>query len=362
MHGFTDISLTFTMAGQNNLSAVLYKKGDLRLVDSPIKEPGPGEVQIAVQQVGICGSDVKYWKEGAIGHFVVTKPLLLGHEISGVISRVGEGVTHLKIGDRVAVDPHITCRVCEFCKAGRYNMCPKVYFLATPPDDGALARYFVHAADFTFKLPDNVSFEEGACVEPLSVGLHGCRRAGITLGHKVLVTGAGPIGLCAMLSAKALGASAVCMTDIDASRLEFAKKCGATHTLLVGRDDSEEGVATRVLDILGAMPDRTVECSGAQFAVNLAVHATKPGGQVVIIGHGPTSVSFPVVQTVAKEIEIKGSFRYVNTWPTVIEMLSCGKIDVKPLVTHRYRLEQTLEAFEMAKSGQGVKVMINCGQ
>ncbi|KAK3087107.1 hypothetical protein FSP39_001804 [Pinctada imbricata] len=345
-----------------NLSAILHKKGDLKLEERPIPKPGPGEVQISVRKCGICGSDVKYWKDGAIGHFIVNKPMLLGHEVSGVVSEVGKGVTHLKVGDRVAVDPHVTCRMCEFCKSGRYNMCPKVYFLATPPDDGALARYFVHAADFTFRLPDNVSFAEGACVEPLSVGLHACRRARVTLGHKVLVTGAGPIGLCAMMCAKAYGAKIVCMTDVDEKRLEFAVKCGATHTLLIEKGETEEEAVVRLEELIGGRPDKTIECSGAQFSVNFAVHATKPGGAVAIVGHGPPNVSFPIVATVAKEIELIGSFRYVNTWPTVIDMISCGKIDVKPMITHDFSLEDTLKAFETAKSGLGVKVMIDCGR
>lgn len=346
-----------------NLSAILYKKLDLRLEERPIPEPAKGEVQLCMQKVGICGSDVHYWQHGGIGdRFIVTGPMLLGHECSAVVTKVGEGVSHLKVGDRVAIEPHGVCRTCEQCKSGRYNLCPNVFFLATPPDSGALARYHVHGADFVFKLPDNVSFEEGALIEPLSVGLHACRRARLAMGHRVLVCGAGPIGLCAMLSAKAFGASAVCVTDIDPKRLEFAKEVGATHTVLIERGSSEEEVAKKVAETLGGAPDRTIECSGAQFSVNLGVFATKPGGVFTIVGHGPNKVEFPVVSLVAKEIEIVGSFRYINTWQTAIDMISCGKINVAPLVTHRYTLEETMQAFEMSKSGQGVKVMIDCAK
>lgn len=346
-----------------NLSAVLFKKQDLRLVERPIPEPGPGEVQLCMQKVGICGSDVHYWHEGRIGNrFVVTAPMLLGHECSAVVSKVGQDVKHLKIGDRVAIEPHGICRTCEQCKEGRYNLCPNVFFLATPPDSGALARYHVHGAEFVFKLPDNVSFEEGALIEPLSVGLHACRRSRMTMGNKVLVCGAGPIGLCAMLSAKAFGAAAVCVTDVDAKRLEFAKEVGATHTLQIQPGEEPEVTAKKVAKILGGAPERTIECSGAQFSVNLGVYATRPGGVFVIVGHGPTQVNFPVVQLVANEIEILGSFRYINTWQTAIDMISCGKINVKPLVSHRFTLEQTLQAFETAKSGAGVKVMIDCSK
>lgn len=346
-----------------NLSAVLYKKLDLRLEKRPIPEPKKGEVQLRMQKVGICGSDVHYWQEGRIGdRFVVTAPMLLGHECSGVVTKVGEGVTHLKLGDRVAIEPHGVCSKCDQCKTGRYNLCPNVFFLATPPDSGALAQYHVHGADFVFKLPDNVSFEEGALIEPLSVGIHACRRARVSFGHKVLVTGAGPIGLCAMLSAKAFGAASVCVTDIDDVRLQFAKKVGATHILKIEKDSTEQEMAEKVAQVLGDAPDRTIECSGAQFSVNLGVYATKPGGVFVIVGHGPSKVEFPVVSLVTKEIEIIGSFRYINTWQTAIDMISCGKINVAPLVTHRFTLEETLQAFETARSGVGVKVMIDCAR
>ncbi|XP_052811599.1 sorbitol dehydrogenase-like [Mya arenaria] len=347
-----------------NLSAVLFKAKDLQLVERPICEPGKGEVQLCMQKVGICGSDVHYWQEGRIGdRFVVQAPMLLGHECSATVTKVGDGVTHPKsVGDRVAIEPHGVCRKCDACKTGRYNLCPDVFFLATPPDSGALARYHVHGADFVFKLPDNVSFEEGALIEPLSVGLHACRRARLSMGHRVLVCGAGPIGLCAMLSAKAFGAAAVCVTDIDSGRLEFAKKLGASHTLLIEKGQTEEQVAAKVAETLGAAPDRTIECSGAQFSVNLGVYATKPGGVFVIVGHGPSKVEFPVVSLVAKEIAILGSFRYINTWQTAIDMISCGKINVAPLVTHRFTLEDTLAAFETARSGVGVKVMIDCAK
>ncbi|ESO87240.1 hypothetical protein LOTGIDRAFT_205809 [Lottia gigantea] len=344
-----------------NLSAVLYKTQDLRLVDRPIPEPGQGEVQICMQKMGICGSDVKFWQKGAIGHFVVTGPMLLGHECSGVISKLGEGVTNLKVGDRVAIEPGIPCRKCEWCKSGRYNICPDVFFLATAPDSGALARYHVHAADFCFKLPDNVSFEEGALVEPLSVGLHACQRAGVSLGSKVLVCGAGPIGLSTMLSAKAMGAAVVCLTDIDEKRLEFAKEMGADVTVKIESKDVLE-VVGKVKAALGGMPDQSVECSGAEFSVNLGIQATKPGGAFAVVGHGPDPVAIPITAAIAREIEIRGSFRYMNTWPTAIAMISSGKINIKPMISHRFKLEETLQAFETAKSGAGVKVMISCNK
>ncbi|KAK7106843.1 hypothetical protein V1264_014883 [Littorina saxatilis] len=380
-----------------NLSAVLFKKGDMRLVERPVPEPGPGEVQLSMRKIGICGSDVHYWVSGSIGPFVVKDPMLLGHECSGVVSKLGQGVTHLKVGDRVAIEPGVPCRRCELCKGGRYNLCPDVFFLATPPDSGALARYHVHAADFCYKLPDNVSFEEGALIEPLSVGIHACRRANVSMGKKVLVCGSGkcrranvsmgkkvlvcgsgkcrranvsmgkkvlvcgsgPIGLSAVVSARAMGASEVIVTDISEERLALARKMGATKSLTIATKDPAEA-AQQVRDILGAMPDCAVEASGANFSVHMAIRALKPGSAFAVVGHGPNEIQVPIVEAIAHEIDIRGSFRYMNTWPAAIEMLTSGAINVKPMISHYFTLEQTLDAFEMAKSGKGVKVIIDC--
>ncbi|XP_064594476.1 sorbitol dehydrogenase-like [Liolophura sinensis] len=341
-----------------NLSAVLYKKDDLRLEDRPIPQPAAGEVQVCMHSVGICGSDVRYWVAGGSGRFVVREPLLMGHECSGIVSQVGDGVTSLKVGDRVAIEPGVPCRRCDFCKTGRYNLCQDVFFLATPPDNGALARYHTHAADFCYKLPDNLSMVEGALLEPLSVGIHACRRGEVTLGHRVLVCGAGPIGLCVMLAAKALGVAATCVTDIDSKRLEFAKKIGATSTLLVDSKDPAE-VSQRAIAGLGGRPDVTVDCSGAEISIQLGVAATKPGGILVLVGHCH-SASVPASDFISRELEMRATFRYVNTWKTAVDMVSSGKVDVKPLVTHHFPLEKTLDAFEAAKTGAGIKVIIDC--
>ncbi|XP_076445388.1 sorbitol dehydrogenase-like [Babylonia areolata] len=344
----------------SNLSAVLFEKGDLRLVERPVPEPGPGEVQLSMRSVGICGSDVKYWTTGAIGPFVVKEPMLLGHECSGVVTKLGPGVTGLEVGDRVAIEPGVPCRRCELCKEGRYNLCPHVFFLATPPDSGALARFHVHAADFCYRLPQQVSFEEGALMEPLSVGLHACRRAGVTMGSKVLVCGAGPIGLSALVSAKAMGASDVIVTDISAERLELAGRMGASHTVCLDAGRTPAEVAQHVRETLGAPPDCAVEASGAQLSVQMAIRALKPGSAFAVVGHGPDDVNIPIVEAIAREIDIRGTFRYVNTWPTAVEMVASGAIDVKPMVTHRFPLEDTLDAFLTARSGKGVKVIIDC--
>jgi len=205
------------------LSAVLYKANDIRLEDRPVQEPGDYDVLLEMNCVGICGSDVHYWKRGGIGRFVLKKPMVLGHESSGTVYKVGSKVTSLKIGDRVAVEPGVPCRICEFCKSGRYNLCPDVKFCATPPDDGSLCKYFTHPADFCYKLPDHVRLEEGALLEPLSVAVHACKRGNIFAGSHVLILGSGPIGLMTLLTAKAMGASKIVVTDLLESRLAWLK-------------------------------------------------------------------------------------------------------------------------------------------
>ncbi|XP_064620809.1 sorbitol dehydrogenase-like [Lineus longissimus] len=344
-----------------NLSCVLHKTMDMRMEERTIPMPGPGEVQIEMHSVGICGSDVHYWTNGLIGDFVLTTPMVLGHESSGTVSVVGEGVTHLKVGDRVAIEPGVSCGRCKFCRTGVYNLCPDILFLATPPVHGSLARYHVHAANYCFKLPENVSMEEGALCEPLSVGIHACRRAGVTLGSAVLICGSGAIGLVNLVTAKAMGASKVCVTDISESRLEAAKKMGADHTILVKSRDAK-ALAKEVEDVMGEMPDITIECSGAESSIQLAIYATKSGGCAVLVGLGPPEVKLPIVNAACREVDIRGIFRYKNTYPTAINMISSGAVNVKPLVTHHFPLEKSHDAFETAKTGAGnaIKVVIDC--
>ncbi|XP_077989072.1 sorbitol dehydrogenase-like [Glandiceps talaboti] len=347
------------MSDKKNVAALLREKGDLRLEEVAFPSPGKNEVLIAMDSVGICGSDVHYWTHGEIGDFIVKAPMILGHESSGVVAGLGEGVTSLKVGDRVAVEPGVPCRMCDFCKGGRYNLCADIVFCATPPVHGSLANYYCHAADFCYKLPDHVTLEEGALLEPLSVGVHACRRAGITLGSKVLICGAGPIGLVNLLTAKAMGAGEVVITDIDQGRLNVAKELGADHALLVDTRDGKE-MAQRIEMALGCMPSITVECSGAPSSIQTGIYATKSGGVLVLVGLGPAEVTLPVVNAAVREVDIRGIFRYSNCYPTALAMIASGKVDVKPLVTHRFPMSKTLDAFETAKTGAdgAIKVII----
>ncbi|KAM9639012.1 sorbitol dehydrogenase isoform 3-T3 [Morphnus guianensis] len=327
-----------------NLAVVVHRAGDLRLENRPVPEPGPDEVLLRMHSVGICGSDVHYWQHGRIGDFVVKDPMVLGHEASGTVVKVGSGVTYLKPGDRVAIEPGVPREMDEFCRTGRYNLSPTIFFCATPPDNGNLCRYYKHSASYCYKLPDNVTFEEGALIEPLSVGIHACKRAGVTLGSKVFVSGSGPIGLVNVLVAKMMGAAAVVITDF---------------TIQVKNETPKE-VASKVESLLGCMPEITVECTGVQACIQAGIYATRSGGTLVLVGLGPEMVTVPIVNAAVREVDIRGIFRYCNTWPVAIALLASKRINVKPLVTHRFPLEKALEAFETTKRGEGVKVMLKC--
>ncbi|CAJ1049727.1 Hypothetical predicted protein [Xyrichtys novacula] len=347
---------------QENLSLVLHSKGDLRLENRPVPEPGPNEVLLQMHSVGICGSDVRFWQHGRLGDFVVKKPMVLGHEASGRVVKVGAAVKHLKVGDRVAIEPGVPREMDEFLKNGRYNLSPTNFFCSKPPDDGNLCRYYTHSADFCYKLPDNVTFEEGALIEPLSVGIHACRRAGVTLGSSVLICGAGPIGLVCLLVAKAMGASQVVITDLSSERLAMAKELGADFQLTVTRGDGPQQLAQSVADMLGAQPHIAIECTGVESSMQTAIYAVRSGGVVALVGLGAEMVTVPLVNAAIREVDIRGVFCYCNTWPTAIAMVASGKVNVKPLVTHRFPLEQAVQAFENKRQGVGVKIMLKCDQ
>uniref|UniRef100_A0A3P9J9I1 Sorbitol dehydrogenase n=1 Tax=Oryzias latipes TaxID=8090 RepID=A0A3P9J9I1_ORYLA len=345
---------------QENLSVVLHSKGDLRLENRPVPEPGPNDVLLQMHSVGICGSDVHYWQHGRIGDFVLTKPMVLGHEAAGTVVRIGSQVKHLKVGDRVAIEPGVPREMDEFFKSGRYNLSPTIFFCATPPDDGNLCQYYTHSANFCYKLPDNVTFEEGALIEPLSVGIHACRRAGVTIGSSVLICGAGPIGLVCLLVAKAMGASQVVITDLFPDRLAKAKELGADFQVTVSKSDSPQQLAKKVEDLLGVQPQITIECTGAESCLQTAIYGTRSGGVVVLVGLGAEMATVPLINAAVREVDIRGVFRYCNTWPMAISMLASGKVNVKPLVTHRFPLEQAVQAFETTRQGLGIKVMLKC--
>jgi L-iditol 2-dehydrogenase len=257
-----------------NRAAVLTRPLEIVLEERPVPEPGPREVLIEVSAVGVCGSDVHYYEHGRIGSHVVRAPLVLGHESAGRVVAVGDAVSKHAVGDRMTLEPGVPCGRCRECRAGRYNLCSEVVFFATPPVDGTFADYVTIHEDFAFALPDALSDEAGALMEPLSVGIWACRKAGVSAGDRVLITGAGPIGLLAMQVALAFGATQVEISDVSEPRLELARRTGATRALRAGADEPREA-------------DALIECSGNGAALAAGVKALRPAGTAVIVGMGP---------------------------------------------------------------------------
>jgi L-iditol 2-dehydrogenase len=319
------------MTGTNR-AAVLHGPGDLRVETRPVPTPGPREVLVQVAAVGVCGSDVHYYEHGRIGPHVVRKPMVLGHEASGVVVATGSAASRHRVGARVAMEPGVPCGSCEQCRHGRYNLCPDVQFFATPPVDGAFADYVAIHEDFAFEVPDSVSLEAAALIEPFSVGIWACRKARVGPGDTVLVTGAGPIGLCAVLAARAHGATDIVVTDISPVRLEAARRAGATTALDVRRTTPAE---------TGVTPTVLMECSGATAAVADGLTALQPAGRAVLVGMGEDLVPIPLIDVQTKELEVTGTFRYANTYPAAIAMVAAADnpVDLDWLVSGTYGLD-----------------------
>ena len=317
-----------------------------------LPDPAPCADQVLVQvaAVGVCGSDVHYYKHGRIGDYVVDHPLILGHELSGRIAAVGSTVDPARVGRRVAVEPQRPCRTCKQCKAGRYNLCPDIEFYATPPIDGAFAEYVTIQSDFAYDIPDTVSDEAAALIEPLSVGLWACQRADIKPGSRVLIAGAGPIGIIAAQAARAFGATEIYIRDIAEDRLAFALEHGATHAVNA-KTDSVEG-----LDV-----DAFIDASGAPQAVRSGIKAVGPAGKVILVGLGADDVELPVSYIQNREIWLSGVFRYTNTWPLAIQLVAEGKVDLDVLVTGRFPLTNAEAALNAGQQPGQLKVLVYPG-
>ncbi|XP_039134697.1 sorbitol dehydrogenase-like [Dioscorea cayenensis subsp. rotundata] len=348
---------------EENMAAWLVGINTLKIQPFKLPPLGPHDVRVQMKAVGICGSDVHYLKTMSCAGFVVKEPMVIGHECAGVISEVGSEVKSLVVGDRVALEPGISCLCCNYCKGGRYNLCPDMKFFATPPVHGSLANQINHPAELCFKLPDNVNLEEGAMCEPLSVGIHACRRANVGPETNVLIMGAGPIGLVTMLAARAFGARRIVIVDVDDHRLRVAMSLGADGVVVVS--PNIQGVDEDVAQIHKTMCadiDVTFDCAGFSKTMSTALNATRAGGKVCLVGMGHNEMTVPLTPAAAREVDIVGIFRYKDTWPLCIEFLRTGKIDVKPLITHRFGFSQqeVEEAFEVSARGStAIKVMFN---
>ena len=328
-------------------AAVLLRPGQIAVEDRPVPVPADDEVLIRVASVGVCGSDVHYFREGRIGDFVVDRPLVLGHEASGTIVAAGRDVPGERAGQRVAIEPQRPCRVCAQCTAGRYNLCPDMTFYATPPADGAFCEYVTIQAPFAHQVPDRVSDDAAALLEPLSVGIWANRKAGVAPGARVLISGAGPIGLVTAQAARAFGAAEVIVSEPDQARRTNAARFGATSAL----------------DPAGGLPadldaDAFIECSGAPAAVAGGIAAVRPAGTVVLVGMGADQVALPLALIQRRELTLTGTFRYAGTWPAAIGLAASGQADLDGLVSARFGLEQTADALAAAGAPGFLKAMI----
>jgi L-iditol 2-dehydrogenase len=327
-------------------AAVMHRTREIQLEELPVPDIGANEVLIKVVAVGVCGSDLHYYTHGRIGKYVVDRPFILGHECSGDIAAAGSDVRHLKAGDRVAVEPGVTCGYCEACKEGRYNLCPKVKFLATPPCNGAFAQYIKVRQDFVYKIPDSLTYEEAALIEPFSVGIHAAARTRLQPDSSVAIIGMGPVGLMAIAAAKAYGASTIIAADLEPLRLEAAYRMGATHVINIREQDPTKAIL-RITGDKGV--DVAWETAGTPSALQSALLSVRRGGKLAVVGlPAQEEVALNIPFMVDNEIDIYGVFRYANTYPRGIRSLSTGLVDANILVTDKYPLERTQEALERA--------------
>jgi L-iditol 2-dehydrogenase len=330
--------------------AVLRGPGDLTVEERPAPKAAPGEVVVRIASVGVCGSDTHYYEHGRIGRFVVEQPLVLGHEASGEVVELGAGVTALRVGQRVSLEPGVPDLVCEQCRAGRYNLCPDMRFFATPPVDGAFAELVAVHAAFAHPVPDGMSDDAAALLEPLSVGIWACRKGRVSAGSRVLVTGAGPIGLVSVQTALAFGATSVVVSDVNPARLQLALELGATD-VVDARSDS-------VLD-LPRPPEVLLECSGFPPAIGEGIRALARAGRAVLVGMGGDEVPLPLSVVQERELELTGTFRYANTWPTAIDLVTAGRVELDRLVTGTYALADAAQALTAGRRDEtAVKAVV----
>lgn len=328
-------------------AAVLVEPGRIEMEQRPIPTPGPDDVLIRVSSVGVCGSDTHYYRHGRIGDFVAEAPLVLGHEAAGTIVEVGSSVDRSRIGQRVSIEPQRPDPDSAETRRGDYNLCPNMRFFATPPVDGALCDYVTIGAAFAHPVPDSVSDDAAALCEPLSVGIAALRKAGLGAGSRVLITGAGPIGIVVVQVARAYGATDIIVSDPDEARRERVKAFGATAVL----DPTAEPIGD-----LGV--DAFVDASGAPAAVAGGIRAVRPAGTVVLVGSGAESMELPTQVIQNRELVLTGVFRYANTWPTALALVESGRVDLDAMVTARFPLEQAADALESDRTPGSVKTVV----
>lgn len=334
-------------------ASVLLSARELTIEERPVPQPAADEVLVQVGAVGVCGSDVHYFREGKIGDFVVEAPLVLGHESGGVIVAVGSDVDAARIGQRVSIEPQRPCGRCRECRVGKYNLCPDMEFFATPPIDGAFTEFVTIQSTFAHDVPDNVSDEAAALLEPLSVAITSVRKAGVVPGSTVLIAGAGPIGIITAQTARAFGAGEVIVSDLVEARRERALQYGATRVI----DPRTQDLADIEVPI-----DAFIDASGAAPAVQAGIRAVRPAGTAVLVGLGNSEMALPVEDIQNREINVTGIFRYTETWPVAIQLVASGQVDLDSLVTGRFGLDEVEQALESDTDPDSLKSVVYPGR
>ena len=331
-------------------AAVMEGIGKMAVVQRPVPEPKDDEVLVKVEYVGVCGSDLHYYESGAIGNYVVQPPFVLGHEAGGTVVKVGAGVTHLSVGDKVALEPGKTCGKCEFCREGKYNLCKDVVFFATPPVDGVFQEYVAHEAVLCFKIPDNMDTMEAALIEPLAVGFHAAGQGGAQLGQTAVIFGAGCIGLVSMMACMAMGITKVYVVDVMDNRLKKAKELGAAAVINGKNEDAVE----RIMALTnGRGADLAIETAGTEITANQAIHAVRKGANIVMVGYSKSGkMNLDMSLALDKEVTFKTVFRYRHIYPMAIEAVASGKVRVKDIVTNIFTLDDIQNAMDQSVSNK----------
>lgn len=328
---------------------VLIRAGHVEMQERRVPTPSPDEVLVKVTAVGVCGSDVHFFHEGRLGDWVVEEPLVLGHESGGVIVAVGSDVSPERIGERVSIEPQHPSTTSAETLRGDYNLDPHMRFYAVPGTDGAFQEYVTIQSHFVFAIPDSVSDWAAALLEPLSVAVATGRKAAFSVGDRVLITGAGPVGLAVAQVARASGAAEVLVSDISEARRDAALRFGATTAL----DPITDADAIRTV-----AADSFVDASGAAAAVRSGIDSLRPGGRAVLVGMGLPELALPITQIQNKELVLTGVFRYANTWRAAIALVASGQVDLDGMVTGTFSLDHVEDALESTTDAGTIKSVV----
>jgi len=340
------------------LTCRIHGAKDLRLEDDGPFELAAHDVELKLGAGGICGSDLHYFHHGRVGAFVMREPLIPGHEASGIVARIGSGVTRVQVGDKVAINPSHACGQCDYCLDGRFNLCRHMRFLGSasvfPHVQGMFRERFVMGEKQLTAIHEDISLGELACAEPLSIGLHAAHRAGELMGKTVLVTGGGTIGCMCVMAVKLAGAAKIIVCDIAERALTIAKQVGADETIR-----SDQAAPESLADIA----DISIEAAGSPAALATCLKATRRGGRIVQVGTLPAEgiPSFPANSIMARELDYVGAFRAAHAFDWAVQYLRTRRVDVRPLLTAQIPLSRSLEAFELASDrSRSTKVQVVC--